>query len=290
MISKTFIISLIFIITTIQSDFILAMKRNRIHLNAEQQALLNAALAKANNLEGLSVKELNKCLFRAIDNNDKNRVENLLNHGAQTIARDAHGYTPLHRSCEKGDIDITILLIEHNADVNAQDFSDIGTTGTTPLHLAYNEAIIEILMFNGANINARGAVDDYTPIEKFAYYGKLNLVNCILLLQDQFHSEDQFGRISEDNMFRLKIALKQSSHIHNACYSNRCCDIEKNYYSLPALAIKLGYYSLFDYLEITEQDEPFIEKSSRTLAKKFLSSAHEYFPQGPRGNLPILKF
>ena len=59
--------------------------------------------------------------------------------------------TALHLAVIEENKDMIVLLLNKNADINAQDIN-----GNTPLHLAYttkNEEIIILLINQGANVN-----------------------------------------------------------------------------------------------------------------------------------------
>ena len=55
----------------------------------------------------------------------------LVEHGADVSAQDKYGWTPLHWASTKGQGDVARMLVEHGADVSAQD-----EYGWTPLHRA----------------------------------------------------------------------------------------------------------------------------------------------------------
>ena len=45
----------------------------------------------------------------------------LLEHGAQANLQDLDGKVPLHKSCELGDLEMTMLLVEFNASATIAD-------------------------------------------------------------------------------------------------------------------------------------------------------------------------
>jgi ankyrin repeat protein len=56
----------------------------------------------------------------------------LMEHGADVAAQDEVGETPLHQASSGGHVDLAQLLIDHGADAAAQ-----GEYGLTPLHQAF---------------------------------------------------------------------------------------------------------------------------------------------------------
>jgi len=58
-------------------------------------------------------------------------IEEVIARGAVIDIRNIHGQTPLHLAVEHGNLDAISVLLEHDADVNAED-----REGATPLQLA----------------------------------------------------------------------------------------------------------------------------------------------------------
>ncbi|XP_019857514.1 PREDICTED: ankyrin repeat domain-containing protein 39 homolog, partial [Amphimedon queenslandica] len=89
-------------------------------------------------------------LFDAIDSDNIEIVEVLLNNGAKTDVVDKSGETPLHYACMTGKADIVKLLItKGNADANALN----KRSEKTPLFYAVDSGSIEavdILLTHGA--------------------------------------------------------------------------------------------------------------------------------------------
>jgi len=80
-------------------------------------------------------------------------VEVLLDHGADASAKDAYGYTALHRSALMGHKEVVVLLLENGADVSAIDGS-----GMTALHRSSRwgrEEVVHMLLDHGADMSVK---------------------------------------------------------------------------------------------------------------------------------------
>jgi ankyrin repeat protein len=112
----------------------------------------------------------------------------LLQSGANVMAQDAHGFTPLHHAVRMRDAARIIpLLVHRGADVNAQA-NDKG--GATPLLAAIEHyfddpdkaraiQIIKLLVSSGAQPNLKGP-DGNTALSIAATRGDLNLVTTLV--------------------------------------------------------------------------------------------------------------
>ena len=83
-------------------------------------------------------------MHNAVDSDDKEIVELLVNNGADVNATHNGGGTPLHWAARKGHKQIVELLIANGANVNAQD-----EDGGTPLFHASNPEIADLLRKHG---------------------------------------------------------------------------------------------------------------------------------------------
>ncbi len=90
----------------------------------------------------------------------------LLRHGADIEARDDYNSTPLGKVAQGGHVELAHVLLEYGADVNAQD-----DEGRTPLYLALKAghlAVAQVLLEYGADANAqddRGRTPLYLALE-----------------------------------------------------------------------------------------------------------------------------
>lgn len=103
----------------------------------------------------------------------------LLNHGADVLASEENGLTPLHCACAWGVKAIVEVLIEHGADVAEPDHE-----GRSPLHHAALEghvAVVELLLGrHPANIDALVEDVDQTALMLASKAGHLDVVRCLL--------------------------------------------------------------------------------------------------------------
>lgn len=99
-------------------------------------------------------------LLLAIQMDNGQMVQRLLDSGARFNARDGLGQTPLHTAVEKSSAEAMKHLIAHGADVNAKD-----NQGNTPLHLSFRSGeIAELLVQAGAEINVTNQ-NGLTPLD-----------------------------------------------------------------------------------------------------------------------------
>ncbi len=80
----------------------------------------------------LGASDAGRDLCEAAGRGDIDQVTAMLDADAALIgARDNRGRTPLHRAVERADLDLATLLLDRDADIEAQD-----SDGQTPLHRA----------------------------------------------------------------------------------------------------------------------------------------------------------
>lgn len=178
---------------------------------------LHAAAAKGNN--SVLANELAKQHDAVDDKNDSGKtplhlavthgqyqtVKYLVEHGADVNLRDSAtpanyhsalerkllqqvaGATPLHYAAKSRHVEIVRYLLSRHADINAGS-----RYGNSPLHFAYftenNNAMRELLVASGADVNARNNAND-SPAEAGLKY---------LALQKQFNEEVKERELEEE--------------------------------------------------------------------------------------------
>jgi len=108
-------------------------------------------------------------LHEAVENNDENKVKELIENVTNVNAQNNDGWTPLHIATEKGHTAVVQLLIDNGADVNIQY-----KYGSSPLHVAAEKGNIEVVKFlieHGADINAKNKHTSVTPLHEAAWNG-----------------------------------------------------------------------------------------------------------------------
>lgn len=102
------------------------------------------------------------------------------------------GRMDIHRAVRKGKLSkINFILVERPESVNARD----KLLGGTPLHTAAwgkNKAIIEVLVANGADIDAK---DKYgkTPLAEAVVWGSIDVVETLIALGASINIKDSDG-------------------------------------------------------------------------------------------------
>lgn len=87
------------------------------------------------------------------------------------------GLSALHVAIKMGDLKISQLLLDHGADINAQDFQ-----GNTPLILAIKKKDLELVTFvvmRNADVNLANN-DGITPLHQAAFSGNEKVVDFLL--------------------------------------------------------------------------------------------------------------
>jgi ankyrin repeat protein len=105
-------------------------------------------------------------------------VERLMTAGADldAVSRNALRNTPLHAAVAGGHVEVSLVLIDSGADVNAVDAG-----GHTPLHIAAEAGYVPVakaLLARGASAHVVDA-EDRTPLSRAAVKGHTEIVDLI---------------------------------------------------------------------------------------------------------------
>lgn len=114
----------------------------------------------------------------------------LLHQGAELEARDQRGWTPLHAAAERGRREAVEFLLDKGADPKATD-----NDGQTPLHLAAwraNDKVVKLLVARGAEILARDE-SRRAPLHRAEEKNHRQTAKLLVSLGADILAEDSFG-------------------------------------------------------------------------------------------------
>jgi ankyrin repeat protein len=115
-------------------------------------------------------------LFEACDQKDLDKVEELLDNGADPNLLDPDGWTVLMVASYRGQTDVVWLLLDHGADPNLQN-----EYGQTALMKASNRDhidIIRLLLDHGADLNLQHD-DGRTALMSASWRGHIHVVKLL---------------------------------------------------------------------------------------------------------------
>ncbi|MDE3023407.1 MAG: ankyrin repeat domain-containing protein [Pseudomonadota bacterium] len=147
--------------------------------------------------------ELNYELSEASQGSDAAKVQKLIVDGANINFKDTAGFTPLHWAAELGKTNIVKVLVANRADINSSN------GGITPLHFAANKEIAELLIANGANVNAK-ADDGTSPLHLAATNDNVSVARVLIEHGADVNAKDKKGVTPLDDaiMFGKKDMLE----------------------------------------------------------------------------------
>ena len=110
---------------------------------------------------------------------DREALRTLLKQGADVSGAQGDGMSALHYAAERGDLEMTEMLVYAGANVGAT--TRIGQY--TPLHLASQSgsaAVVQALVKSGASVSARTTTTGVTPLHLAAATGNADVVKILL--------------------------------------------------------------------------------------------------------------
>ncbi|WP_264338859.1 ankyrin repeat domain-containing protein [Wolbachia endosymbiont (group A) of Cheilosia soror] len=120
--------------------------------------------------------DLDKELLIAAEKGDIEKVRDSIRQGANVNVQGRQGWTPVFWAIQKNNFNIIELLLDNSADIKVKD-----NEGWTPLHWAVQLGsldIVECLVERGADVNASTA-DGRTPLDIARDKGYNNIVNYL---------------------------------------------------------------------------------------------------------------
>jgi ankyrin repeat protein len=126
-------------------------------------------------------------LHCAVAQNQPDVVQWLLDHGADVEAQDADECTPLHWAAQRGYSDVAAMLLVHDAAIEAQDAG-----GFTPLHCAADKGqtvTAKLLITHDADVESKNSWQE-TPLHRAALQGHTDTVELLLEFRAYAESRD----------------------------------------------------------------------------------------------------
>ena len=128
----------------------------------------------------------------------KEIAELLIAEGAEVMAKDGQGGTPLHWAAWNGHKEVAELLIANGADVHAQI---VAYDWTIPLHYAAHQGhkeIVELFIAEGADVNAKD-FGDRTPLHRAAAFGHKETAELLIANGADVHASIAVDGVEEGN-------------------------------------------------------------------------------------------
>ncbi len=189
--------------------------------------------------------DLNKELMNTASDGNLQKVQKLINAGANVNAQYRSGSTALMCATRGSNKDIIVLLLKHGAQVNTQDH-----TGLTALMLAAiysSKDIVALVLEHGAQINAQ-ADTGKTALMHAAYWGNNATVELLL----KYGADSSI--ISKDNRTALDFAKEGAQESINPKRREDCKKI---------IAMLIAHISIKKKLNVLR------EQAARECAKQY---------------------
>ncbi|GIY74195.1 ankyrin-3 [Caerostris darwini] len=130
-------------------------------------------------------------LFIAVENDCREVVEYLLQHGANALIKNAIGVLPLHTAIRLNFVDVVKILLEKETNVDA----NLSSCGCTSLHFAAEVedlALVNILIEKKADVNFKTEFGD-TPLILAVQKGHLEVVKNLILKKADINAKNLCG-------------------------------------------------------------------------------------------------
>ena len=167
-------------------------------------------------------------LHVAVRNRNFDLTQLLLNHGANVNAFGHQGVSPLHEAVHSQNLDVVELLLKGGADVNARSWFN-----QSPLHLAASRGNLDItrlLLNHGADVNARswlGSWFNQSPLHEAASRGNFDITQLLLNHGADVNVLDHQGvsplhrAVRSQNLDVVKLLLKVGADVNARSWFNQ---------------------------------------------------------------------
>jgi ankyrin repeat protein len=138
----------------------------------------------------------NELLLQAAEDGNVDKVQKLLDKGANIEATNDDGWTPLHWACRNGCVEVVEMLLDKRANIEARD-----NGGWTPLHEACYKGhveVVKLLLDKGTNIEATDDDLGWTPLHAACFWGRVEVVEMLLARGANAEATDNNGKTPLD--------------------------------------------------------------------------------------------
>ena len=166
-------------------------------------------LIENSNIEEINIPDHkgNTPLFWAINEENVNIVQLLIDVGAFVNQQNYFGETPLYLAAARGNYEICLCLMNHGSELNVGNLE-----GTTPLHIAcangYKE-IVKLLIKYGAFVNVQDEEGD-TPLHYAIREDKNEIVEILI---KEFNADLTICNNDYENPLQLALSINCDSNI-----------------------------------------------------------------------------
>ena len=163
-------------------DFAIYLKQH--DLQAKQSTEIAAIKCPVQHKSGIKDEYGQTPLIKAIEEGDTATAEQYIRNCSDITENGKYEDSPLHIAAYKNNADITLLLLEHGADVNAKS-----NYGKTVLHGAGSAEVAEILLKHSADVNAKNKLG-LTPLH---YTGSAEVAETLLQHGADVNAKTNYG-------------------------------------------------------------------------------------------------
>ncbi len=154
-------------------------------------------------LVGCNGQFVDRSLVEASEKSDLNKVQQLLDSGADPNVEDYANHTALYYAAEKGHLNIAKLLLDKGAKVNHES----GDSALLRACYYGHVDIVKLLIENGADVNAKRSIDDSTPLSFAVHRNHKEIVELLLEKGADANVANQHGETALDRSKPETVAI-----------------------------------------------------------------------------------